>query len=221
MQKENNEKSSSLLHSAIQAALLLVVVSLVVVFCDVNKSIPYYAKSSEARFNLGAIHKAQIEYRSQHNTYAFGDNIFDTLSWEAGELNLFYYYCGQDHMPNISGREVTYDPETNWPFSVWPVASAEYFRCIAIRNLDSDDYIDMWMIDEKGDLFHLLDDFRRKDRGGVLTANPDIEKARFYKYKFKLEGLLILSMFVIAILLAVYLVIHKYLTARKRKSDQS
>ena len=120
------------------------------------------AKQSEAKTNLGAIYQAQISYFSRTNTYASGDQAFQILEWEPLGQNRCAYYCDSAVIHNLLGRVVILMPNNNWPVETKPASSQTGFTCMAVGNIDSDDTLDIWSINDGKILRNDLNDINNK-----------------------------------------------------------
>jgi type IV pilus assembly protein PilA len=117
------------------------------------------SKMSEAKTELGAIYNHQREYFSATNTYAGGKQAFELLGWTPSSQHRYTYYCGDQIVS--SSFELNPDPRfsvADWPLTITPQSSAQGFTAMAIGNLDNDPFLDVWMINDKKGLTHLLDD---------------------------------------------------------------
>jgi hypothetical protein len=121
--------------------------------------------TQEAKANLGAIYVAQLSYFSKANTYAdrtTGDSksldCFQLIHWKPTGPTRYSYYCGHDVFPNSQGAPLPLRPGRDWPFTVLPSVSASGFTVFAIGNIDRDDFLDVWTINDSKVLSHLLDD---------------------------------------------------------------
>ena len=130
--------------------------------------LPYFlqfsakAKQSEAKTNLGAIYQAQLAYFSRTNTYAAGDQAFQILEWKPFGQNRYAYYCDSAVIPNLLGRVVILMPNKNWPVETKPASSQTGFTCMAVGNIDSDDTLDIWSINDGKILRNDLNDINNK-----------------------------------------------------------
>lgn len=119
----------------------------------------------EAKANLGAIYVAQLSYFSHANTYADRAMVnsksldcFQLIHWKPTDPTRYSYYCGHDVLPNSQGSPLPLRPGRDWPFTVLPSVSASGFTVFAIGNIDRDDFLDVWTINDSKILNHLLDD---------------------------------------------------------------
>lgn len=113
------------------------------------------AKQSEAKWNLSNIFTCQVAYHGQSGEYA---STFEQLDWGPEGQILYAYYCGKGIIKNNKGEPMDFDPEKNWPFKVAPITSKTAFTCMAIGNMDRDDTIDVWTIDDHKHLRNIVND---------------------------------------------------------------
>jgi type IV pilus assembly protein PilA len=124
------------------------------------------AQQSEAKSNLGAIYIAQRAYFSRANTYAGGEKAFKLINWEPLGYNSYAYYCDVAAIPNkrplgrvkdssgffgttalVKGQNTPLLNQ-NWPVEMKPKSSQIGFTCMAIGNIDADEDLDVWSIND-------------------------------------------------------------------------
>jgi len=137
---------------------LLVFISLSV-SCSGFFQFNYQAMASEARTNLGAIYAAQQAYHAQYGTYASGESTFESLDWKPLGQNRYAYYCDQGVISSKLHTDWKPLSEEDWPFTIPPQSSPAGFVCFAAANLDTDSYLDIWMINEQKQLEQVQDDW--------------------------------------------------------------
>jgi len=98
--------------------------------------------------NLGAIFTAEIAHFGERNTYA---TTFDEIGWAPAGNNLYTYYLPDDVVPSASGQ--TYP----LPSGVEPVAG-DSLRVVAVGNIDNDDTLDVWTINNMKQLINVVND---------------------------------------------------------------
>jgi len=107
------------------------------------------AKQSEAKMNLKAIYTAEIAYFTETGNYTM---VFSEIPWSPMG-NVFYIY-------DIGGSErVGHTPV--WapdPAADAPGVHAEGFTILAYGNLDADDTVDTWQINDQIDLINRMND---------------------------------------------------------------
>ncbi|OGP58275.1 MAG: hypothetical protein A2V67_20570 [Deltaproteobacteria bacterium RBG_13_61_14] len=115
---------------------------------------------SEAKTNLGAIYMAQLSYFSDHLTYAGGSDTFKLINWEPAGQNRYAYYCQGAMIPNKNTRYLKEPPlpGRNWPVDQVPATSDTGFTCMAVGNIDNDDTLDVWSINDSKILRNDLND---------------------------------------------------------------
>jgi len=130
----------------------------------------------EAETNLPAINAAQLSYFTNANTYADRAIVnskrldcFQLIHWKPTGPTRYSYYCGHDMLPNSQGSPLPLRPGRDWPFTELPSVSASGFTVFAIGNIDRDDFLDVWTINDTRHLSHLLDDRLNEARQGVVT----------------------------------------------------
>jgi hypothetical protein len=116
--------------------------------------------SSEACSNLGAIYSAQKIHHRKTGAYAQSPGLFDKLGWRPIGQPLYSYYCGDEVVhchPDKCRSELPW-PDPKWPIQVRPMASDKSFICVAVGNVDNDPTWDVWTINEKNEVVHLVHD---------------------------------------------------------------
>jgi type IV pilus assembly protein PilA len=107
-------------------------------------------KQSEAKTNLGSIYVAQLIYFSNTNTYASGSDTFKLIQWEPAGNNRYAYYCQGAMIPNKLDMHIDYvpKPDGRWPVDLKPQSSKSGFTCMAVGNIDKDEKLDVWFIND-------------------------------------------------------------------------
>ena len=111
------------------------------------------AKQSEAKTNLGAIFTTQVAYFGEANTFGGGSLCFNDLAWSPEGESLYTYFCEAHEIPNTKGGT----PTTGMVTPNLGVTS-EGFTCGASGNVDNDDIIDMWEINDAKRLINTTPD---------------------------------------------------------------
>jgi len=120
-------------------------------------------KQSEAKANLAGIFTAQLSYFTEFGTYT---DDFNALGWQPQTVIRYFYDLGGSSIctPGAGercwgggGDPVTYAPQNNAP----PGATQTTFTAVAFSNLDSDDFIDTWQINDDKTLLNTQDDSKR------------------------------------------------------------
>jgi type IV pilus assembly protein PilA len=143
---------------AIVGGVLFVIVIVIGILAAI--AIPNYlrfnakAKQSEAKVNLGSIFVAEIAYFGENNHYA--DN-FDHLEWQPEGLHYAYFLPGQDLQPRdgLAFKIPPDEPEAR------PMVTVDAFKVVAVGNIDNDETLDVWVIDQNKNLRNLVDDTRQ------------------------------------------------------------
>ena len=103
-------------------------------------------KQIEAKDGLEKIYQAQISYFQTHHCYA------ETLSYIPPKGKYYVYYIGnQKYFDEYENFDLPIDVPKSF-------TSAQSFYIIAAANLDKDDYVDIWTIDNRGIAKCLYDD---------------------------------------------------------------
>lgn len=148
--------------SAIIGHFAIVGIILVSAVIAIPNFLKFSSKSpqSEAKTNLGAIYVAQLSYFSNANTYANGPDTFKLINWEPAGQNRYAYYCQGAMIPNKYTKQMLIppDPDWKWPVEIWPATSQDSFTCLAIGNVDKDDTLDVWSINDAKILRNDLND---------------------------------------------------------------
>ena len=100
------------------------------------------SKQAEARSNLRAL-SVQLE-QAGGEVHAFSD-----LRWSPGEKRRYTYFLAEDALPATLGGPHALPDEDELP---------EGWRAAAVGNVDSDDTLDVWVVESDGTLSHPVDD---------------------------------------------------------------
>ena len=147
-------------------------------------SFNWRANQSEAKRNLTDLYNKQREYFSKNGKYA---DTFDKLGWSpsgnavksmfryayflsAKEViqpdgQSFYDWGGAKHGNSDKcdeGKWVTPKANYSLPQGIKAFVSDNHFQIIAVSNIDPDPALDVWSIEEKGELKNLIDDYVAK-----------------------------------------------------------
>lgn len=126
-------------------SLILIILALLILpqFYHMDVKIRY----SEAKTNLASISTASISYYAEHNTWG---NSFKLIKWEPqGKPKYTYFLSPTDYLgrpPEELGISI---PLTNTYGAPMPGASEKGFTAVAIGNIDGDDKLDVWWIDQR------------------------------------------------------------------------
>lgn len=114
------------------------------------------AKQSEAKANLGGIFKTQKAYFAEYDTYG----SFATIGFKPERGNRYTYSSGLDTIDNQVPPGVVYPPA-----NVGETAGVNGFLASATSNIDSDPFMDIWVINGNNALSNINND--------VYNSNPD------------------------------------------------
>lgn len=111
---------------------------------------PYHRpRQSEAKTNLASLATASISYYAEKNIWG---NSFKLIGWEPqGKTKYTYFLSPSEYIgrpPEELGISI---PLTNTYGAPMPGASKEGFTALAIGNIDDDDTLDVWWIDQAKD----------------------------------------------------------------------
>ncbi len=107
------------------------------------------SKQSEAKTNLAVIFTFQVVYHGENNTYA---DSFDKIGWEPEGQNLYTYYLADDSIPSKKG------PVYDLPYDVQTKVEQREFIAVAVGNIDVDETLDVWTIDDEKRFRNVQDD---------------------------------------------------------------
>jgi type IV pilus assembly protein PilA len=104
------------------------------------------AKQSEAKFALKAI------YTSEKSVMAEGGSFvpLSKLGWQPDGPTRYTIVLGDEAIEATMGEQLRVDVES--------YVRADGFKALAIANLDQDDTLDVWSIDQNNELVNLSDD---------------------------------------------------------------
>jgi len=154
---------------------------------------PKLRPQHDVKFNLGQIHATQVIYHAKYNTYTEITDVADiddimasdqlrSGSWVAEYRgNIYSYYCSDIFFPadfSLKKDLLIYNPETNWPDVIFkPEVSRNSFTCMAIGDIDNDDALDVWSINDVGSVDHIIED---AGDDGTRTLGEITFKGRVY-----------------------------------------
>jgi hypothetical protein len=138
------------------------------------------ARAIEARTDLTGIHEAQKAFFKKHNAYAVGDedeSVFYLLDIE-GRLKARRYalYCGESLIRPARANVWYPEPGGEWPFTVRPSASGSGFTCLAIGNMDTDEFPDVWITTDREPWRWVIDDVHNDMTEDILVKEAPISK---------------------------------------------
>ena len=110
------------------------------------------AKQSEAKTNLGAVFTTQIAYFGENNTFGGGSDCFDDLAWSPEGGAMYSYFCGDNTIANTKGTDTsgTVPPDVE--------TTDQAFTVGASGNVDNDDDIDQWQMNDAKNLVNTYPD---------------------------------------------------------------
>jgi type II secretory pathway pseudopilin PulG len=118
------------------------------------------AKQSEAKTNLGAIFTAMQSYYLEWNTYPARGNIegqnygcFELIGFQPEGTSRYSYFCGDHVIQATDGGPYEIPPGVDPPYS-----NEFSFRVLAVGNIDSDDTLDVWELNENKVIRNIIDD---------------------------------------------------------------
>lgn len=107
------------------------------------------AKQSEAKANMGAIFTCQVAYFGEYNQYG---NTFKDIYWEPeGNTRYSYFLPGEVIQARLGGPY-------QLPEGIETLVGETTFQVIAVGNIDNDDDLDVWMINDEKWLQNLMMD---------------------------------------------------------------
>ena len=139
---------------------LMIVVGIIGILAAI--SIPSFmrfqarAKQSEAKSNLGAIFKTQKAYHAEKDTYG----SFAEIGFSPDGQSRYTYASGLDSINNLIPTGIIYPPA-----GVGEAAGLNAFLASANGNIDSDAFMDVWIINGNNQLYNISND--------VYDNNPD------------------------------------------------
>jgi len=107
------------------------------------------AKQSEAKSNLSAIFNMQMAFHGDKDTYA---HTFNEMGWEPEGTHAYTYFLDKDEIQAKKGGPY------QLPANVKAKVGKEEFLAVAVANIDRDDTLDVWAIDQSKVLQNLVDD---------------------------------------------------------------
>ena len=107
------------------------------------------SKRAEVKANLKEIAALEQGYYKQHRTYA---DSFTALGWRPNGEIIYSYFLPRGEISNPSGAP-------GKPLEgIEPGAGATGFTAVAVGNIDEDETLDVWTIDQKANLQNRVND---------------------------------------------------------------
>ena len=104
---------------------------------------------AEAKTNLAALFTAQVSYFGENNKYG---TTFKDLGWEPEGKTKYALFLANDVLqPKVGGPY-------QLPAGITAEVTANGFTIVAVGNIDDDDTLDVWTINEKKELKNLTND---------------------------------------------------------------
>jgi type IV pilus assembly protein PilA len=133
---------------------LMIVVAIVAILAAI--AIPNFlsfvskTRISEVKSNLEAIYKAEISYFAEKDRYS---NSFVEIRWVPVGVAYYTYSVGTEYF----GKDNNVNPK---PAAATPAANDNSFAAYGWGNIDSDDTVDVWHIDQLKNMGNDVDDIR-------------------------------------------------------------
>lgn len=96
------------------------------------------SRRTESKSNLEAIYKAQLSYFGEYDRYS---NDFNVIRWRPEGVSFYTYSMGAGTL----GLPLAQNPQ---PASITPFANDNSYAAYAWGNIDNDNTVDIWHIDE-------------------------------------------------------------------------
>lgn len=118
------------------------------------------ASQTEAKSGLRAIGVAQAQYFAEHGRFC---RTFAECELTPPSTAHYYYFLRYDEVAGGGDSETTVESEERArdllrAIKIVPHADATSFLVAAVGNADADTDLDVWIIDERGLLMHIVDD---------------------------------------------------------------
>ena len=111
-------------------------------------------KGGELERNLNAIYFSEQAYFAHSNTYG---RTFTAIDWQPPleKSNRYSYFLPGEMISNRSGAVIL-----ELPAGIKPEVSRTGFTAVAAGNLDADDTLDVWTVNDKKVLKNVIDDMK-------------------------------------------------------------
>lgn len=106
-----------------------------------------------AREELVKLHRVQMRYHEAHGRFG----SFTELQYQPIYARYTIYLEHDDVLKAVGEGSAT---AHELPFDHVPMVQEHTFRAVAVSNLDDDDDLDIWTVDESGRLTHEVDDLQ-------------------------------------------------------------
>ena len=108
-------------------------------------------RQSQMKADLGSIYTLQAHYFNEFETYA---SSFDELGWKPGHPSYYTFYLQNDVIPCYTGEEFRLPPGVN------SYADQNGYQIVAVGDIDLDDTVDVWTINDQKELRNLANDIK-------------------------------------------------------------
>jgi len=148
---ESPAKQKSKWTIVLYVVLVMVVMSIISLYILSRLAVPEMkkvqskARMSEAKLGLASLYAAQTMHSVEYDTYTN-----DMSKLDIPRENFKFYKFG---LADTSAYFAKYCPECK--------ADQSTFKMVAVGNIDNDDTMDVWTIDQDKNLVHVIDDSKQ------------------------------------------------------------
>jgi hypothetical protein len=149
----------------------IIILWIIIAFPNFVKHVRLYPEV-EAIANLRDLYESEQVYFEKHHAYPGGPHTFASLSWKPKFSKRYAYFCGQDR---IVPRYLNGPALDDWLTTIAPIhpySSADDFVCLAVGNMDFDNALDVWMMDQTGREKRLLSDRDNNLSQAIFVRSP-------------------------------------------------